>query len=76
MGKLRCSNGDLGQGPQWAENDGTRRVSPPSPFGETQFLSERDLIVAVDQLGVFVLILHRNSITDGTVPQKGAVYWY
>ena len=22
------------------------------------------------------LILHRNSITDGTVPQKGAVYWY
>lgn len=22
------------------------------------------------------LILHRNSITDGTVPHKGAVYWY
>jgi len=29
----------------------TRRVSPPGPEGETPFLSERDLVVAVDQLG-------------------------
>ena len=32
----------------------TRRVSPPGQR-ETPFFSERDLVVAVDQLGVFVL---------------------
>jgi len=28
---------------------------PAGPGGETPFFSERDLVVAVDQLGVFVL---------------------
>ena len=32
----------------------TRRVSPPG-LGETPFFSERDLVVAVDQFGVFSL---------------------
>ncbi|HRM73414.1 MAG TPA: DUF3825 domain-containing protein [Paracoccus sp. (in: a-proteobacteria)] len=60
-------------GPKTTEPGGFPRRAPS---GKTPFFSERDLVVAVDQLGVFVLILHRNSITDGTVPQKGAVYWY
>ena len=32
----------------------TRQVSPPG-LGETSFFSERDLIVAIDQLGVLTL---------------------
>ena len=41
--------------PEWAEIDRTLQVSLPGPFGETPFLSERDLVVAVDHLGVFIL---------------------
>lgn len=37
-----------------AELAGTRRVSPPGQRGRPRF-SERDLLVAVDHLGVFVL---------------------
>ena len=38
----------------WAEIDRTRRVTPPGPRGRPRS-SERDLVVAVDQPGVFVL---------------------
>ena len=68
---IRCSENGC---PLRAESDRTQRVSPPGPKGEAPFFSERDLVVAVDQLGGLKLgRLRAAQETDLRIDDRAAV---
>jgi cold shock CspA family protein len=56
---------------------GSSEPSESRQFAEVKFfLAEKNYGFLLNPAGGKDILIHRNGVIDGTVPQKGAVYWF